>query len=562
MLRARYRRIVLFFAQIMVSLVVWELILPRLGFRSRVQRTRSRRLRQIAAAYRALAVQMGGVLIKVGQFLSARLDMLPEEITLELAKLQDEVPPEVFADIRQVVETELGAPIAERFAVFEEAPLAAASLGQVHRARVRVTDQNGPEGRGAASDGAIPQLTDVVVKVQRPNIRTIIDTDLAALRTVGNWAHRYPSIRRRADVPVLLAEFTRVLYEEIDYLNEGRNAETFAANFQGQREVRVPGVVWTHTTRRVLTLEDVCGIKITDYDGITAAGVDRTEVARRLFDVYLKQIFEDGFFHADPHPGNLFVSAGGRDEGIEWYLTFVDFGMAGHVVPNLRAGLREMVIAVGTRDAGRLVRSYQMLGVLLPHADLALIEQAETQAFERFWGRSMAELREISYEEMHEFAREFRGLIYTMPFQIPHDLVLLGRTVAILSGMCTGLDPDFNVWDGLAPYAQKLIAQEVGTGWEFWLGELGGIARALLSLPRRTEAILSRMERGELAVQIPQLFEQLSRLERTGRRMVGSVIFGALLMGGLQLYLAGQVNLGGVLFAGAGLSLIWVILVK
>jgi predicted unusual protein kinase regulating ubiquinone biosynthesis (AarF/ABC1/UbiB family) len=149
-----------------------------------------------------------------------------------------------------------------------------------------------------------------------------------------------------------------------------------------------------------------------------------------------------------------------------------------------------------------------------------------------------------------------------MPFQIPQDLVLLGRTVAILSGMCTGLDPDFNVWDGLAPYAQKLIAQEVGTGWEFWLSELGGIARALLSLPRRTEAMLSRMERGELAVQMPQLVERLGRLERTGRRMVGSVVFGALLIGGVQLYLAGQVSLGGVLFAGAGLALIWVILVK
>ena len=447
MLRTRYRRIVLFFARVAVSLIVWELTLPRLGFRRYAKRTRSGRLRRIAADFRALAIEMGGVLIKVGQFLSSRLDVLPEEITTELAQLQDEVPPETFADIRRVVEADLGAPLAERFAAFEEEPLAAASLGQVHRARLESAGQDAPgeeEPRREETDGP---LTDVVVKVLRPEIETVVATDLAALRTVGRWLHRYPPIRRRADVPALLDEFAHILYEEIDYLAEGRNAETFAANFEGRPGVLVPRVVWTHTTKRVLTLEDVYGIKITDYDAITAAGVDRVEVAQRLLDTYLRQIFDDGFFHADPHPGNLFVSAGETGGEAGWQLTFVDFGMVGRVPPNLRAGLREAVIAVGTRDAARVVKSYQLLGVLLPHANLALLEKAEAQAFERFWGKSIAELREISFEEMHEFAIEFRELMYTMPFQIPQDLILLGRALAILSGMCTGLNPGFNVWD-------------------------------------------------------------------------------------------------------------------
>ncbi|NIV30937.1 MAG: AarF/ABC1/UbiB kinase family protein, partial [Anaerolineae bacterium] len=351
MLRARYRRIVLFFARVALSLIAWELILPRLGFRRWVQRTRSDRLRHIAADFRALAVHMGGVLIKVGQFLSARLDVLPEEVTAELAGLQDEVPPEAFADIRQVAEAELGAPLAERFAAFEEVPLAAASLGQVHRATLSLSVEN---ENGNEDDGTTAR---VVVKVQRPNIEAIIATDLAALRTVGNWLHRYPPIRRRVDVPALLAEFTRILYEEIDYLAEGRNAETLAANFEGRAGVRIPRVFWTHTTPRVLTLEDVYAIKITDYDAITAAGVDRAEVAQRLFETYLRQIFEDGFFHADPHPGNLFVSPGEEPDGAGWQLTFVDFGMAGRVPPDLRAGMRELIIALGTRDAARLVKS-------------------------------------------------------------------------------------------------------------------------------------------------------------------------------------------------------------
>jgi predicted unusual protein kinase regulating ubiquinone biosynthesis (AarF/ABC1/UbiB family) len=554
MLRTRYRRIILFSARVIVSLIAWELILPRMGFRKRVQHTRSDRLRRVAVAFRTLAIEMGGVLIKVGQFLSSRLDVLPVEITAELANLQDEVPAEDFADIQHVVETELGAPLLSKFTRFDEVPLAAASLGQAHRAELKAPVENTDELLAES-------FTTIVVKVQRPDIETIVATDLAALRTVGNWLHSYPPIRKRADIPVLLAEFSRVLYEEIDYLAEGRNAETFAANFANRPGVLVPRVAWTHTTRRVLALEDVYGIKITDYDAITAAGIDRTKVARRLFDTYLKQIFDDGFFHADPHPGNLFVSPG-KDSGEDWQLAFVDFGMAGRVPPNLRAGLREGVIAVGTRDAAGVVKASQMLGVLLPHADLELLEKAEAQAFERFWGKSMAELQQISHKEMLEFAREFRELIYAMPFQVPQDLILLGRTLAILSGICTGLDPQFNVWNGIVPFAQKLIAEEALSGWEFWVGELGGMARTLLSLPRRAETLLGQLERGEIAVQVPKLSKLISRLEQTIRRMVGGVVFAALLMGGVQLRLAGQVVFGSVLFAGAGLALLWVIFAR
>jgi predicted unusual protein kinase regulating ubiquinone biosynthesis (AarF/ABC1/UbiB family) len=555
MFASRYRRIVLFFLRVVVSLFVWELILPRVGLRGLSQRTRSARLRGLAVRFRALAVRMGGVLIKVGQFLSSRLDVLPQEITAELAGLQDEVPPENFADIRRVAEAELGATLAQTFAAFDETPMAAASLGQAHRAQVRATDESPPQP--------------VVVKVQRPQIEALIATDLAALGTVGGWLKRYPPIRRRADVPALLAEFTRILYEEIDYLAEGRNAETFAANFKGRAGVRIPRVIWSHTTRRVLTLEDVSALKITDYAAITAAGVDRAEVARRLFDTYLQQIFEDGFFHADPHPGNLFVSPltpdsaeeDGGEASIAWQLTFIDFGMVGRVPSNLRAGLREAAIAVGTRDSARLVKAYQRLGVLLPHADLALLERAEAKAFERFWGKSMAELRQLGPQQMREFASEFRGLLYTLPFQVPEDLILLGRTVAILSGMCTGLDPHFNVWSGLAPYAQKLIAEEAASGWEFWLGELEALARALLALPARTESVLGRMERGDLEVRVPQIAEQIGRLELAVRRMVGGVIFAALLVGGVQLYLSGQMGLGGLFFMGAALTLLWIVLV-
>lgn len=563
MLRSRYRRIVLFFARVLLSFIFWDLLLPRLGLRALSRRTRPGRLQRSAAAYRNLAVQMGGVLIKVGQFMSSRVDVLPAEITAELSGLQDEVPPVDFEDIRRVIEAEFGVPVEQKFLRFDHQPLAAASLGQAHLAWISWDD----------SDALPPVLKkksthteafDVVVKVQRPNIETIIDTDLAALRTVGRWLARYRPISRRADVPALLEEFTRILYEEIDYLAEGENAETFAGNFQDQPRVRVPHVVWSHTTKRVLTLENVLAIKITDYQSITAAGVNRAQVASRLLDTYLQQIFEDGFFHADPHPGNLFVHPLNSDGPVgssEWELTFIDFGMVGRLRPNLKEGLREMLIGVGTKDAARVVHSYELLGILLPGADLEMLERAEAEIFDRFWGMNMTELSQINPSQVREIMSEFRDLVYSMPFQVPHDLILLVRTVGILSGMCTGLDPNFNVWDHLAPYAQGMIAAETGPTIVAAMKEIQNLARLMLAMPHQLDTVLGKFNRGEIAVRVPEVFKEIDLLQRAVRQVAGGIIFAALLIGGIQLLLAGVRPFADILLIGSGLSVLWVIIV-
>ncbi len=553
MKRSRYRRIIFFFARVFLSLIFWDIVLRRIGFRKTVRRTRSQRLQRIASEYRDLAIEMGGVLIKVGQFLSARADVLPEEITSELSGLQDEVPAEDFKEIRRLIEADLGGPLAEKFANFDQVPLAAASLGQVHRAKLfKNQNENGRD------------WLEVVVKVQRPDIETVIATDLAALRTVGNWTMRYEPIRRRADVPALLAEFSRILYEEIDYLAEGRNAETFAENFQDISGVRIPGVVWSLTTRRVLTLEDVYAIKITDYEEITAAGVKLDEVAERVFDIYLHQIFENGFFHADPHPGNLFVEptrTNGEDQ-LTWQLTFVDFGMVGHVPPGARAGLRELAIGLATKDPSRMVKSYQMLNALLPSADLDLIAKAEAKVFDRFWGKTMDELREIPYEEMHEFAKEFRELVYAMPFQVPQDIVFLLRTIAILSGICTGLNPNFNFWESLIPYASRLLAEDDQSKLDILLGEAGAILQTLIALPRRMESALVKIESDELGVRIPELESQLAKLELTMRRILYALIFLGMLISAVQLQLGGELIFARLLYAGAVIVLVGLMLAK
>ncbi|MCJ7536520.1 MAG: AarF/ABC1/UbiB kinase family protein [Anaerolineales bacterium] len=551
--KSRYRRILFFFGRVILTLLFWDVFLRWVGFRKISNRTRSKRLQHIAQDYHHLAVQMGGVLIKVGQFLSARADMLPEEITSELSGLQDEVPPEDFNAIRQLLEAELGGSLGEKFAEFDQNPLAAASLGQVHRARLFSNQDQNDRG-----------WLQVVVKIQRPDIEQVITTDLAALRTVGSWAMRYEPIRRRADVPALLAEFSRILYEEIDYLAEGRNAETFAENFKDRPGVRIPGVVWSLTTRRVLTLEDVYAIKITDYDQITAAGISLDQVAERVFDIYLYQIFENGFFHADPHPGNMFVEPTTTNEAgqVSWQLTFVDFGMVGHVPPGARAGLRELAIGLATKDAARMVKSYQMLDVLLPSADLDLIAQADAKVFDRFWGKSMEQLREIPFEEMHEFAKEFRDLVYAMPFQVPQDIVFLMRTVAILAGICTGLYPNFNFWESLTPYASQLLAEQGESRWDILFAEAGAILQTLLALPRKMESALDKIERDEVGVRIPGLEPQLGGIELTLRRILYALIFAALLISGVLLQLGGELLFARLLYAGSVIVLVGLVLAR
>ncbi len=541
-LRARYWRIVLFFGRVISGFIFWEMFAHRIGLGAYARRTRSERNRRTAVRFRALAVRMGGLMIKVGQFLSARLDILPSEITDELAGLQDEVPPETFAAIRMQAEAELGWPLHQAYAWFDEVPVAAASLGQVHRARLLPAN---------AGEGG---LTDVVVKVQRPHIEQIVEVDLAALRRVGGWIERYKPVRDRADVPALIEEFATTTREEIDYLAEGNNAETFAADFATDERIKVPQVVWDLTTRRVLTLEDVSAIKLGDHDAIRAAGIDPAQVASVLFDTYMKQIFEDGFFHADPHPGNLFVApletfdAGGNRE---WRLTFIDFGMVGRVPENLRLGLTEAVVAIGTQDGARLVKAFKTLDVLLPTADLGLIERASIQAFERFGGMSMGDLKNIDHSEMMRFGLQFQELMMDLPFQLPENLLLLGRSLAILSGMCSGLDPEFNIWSAIAPYATGLIGAEGGSTWDTLLGEGSKILQVVAGLPGRADRVLATIERGDLSVQTPMLDLQVRQLSRAARAVASAVVFAALLVAGAVLYPAAPVLARVFMFASA-----------
>jgi predicted unusual protein kinase regulating ubiquinone biosynthesis (AarF/ABC1/UbiB family) len=543
-LQRRYRRILFFGFRVIISFLWWEVALRRMLGRGFVRRSTIPRMQRFAREFRALAVEMGGVLIKLGQFLSSRVDVLPVQVTRELADLQDEVPPEPLEAILAVVQAELGS-LDRFFEFFDQNVQAAASLGQVHRARLLSGEP-------------------VVVKVQRPGIERLIAVDLAAVRAVARWIGRYPPIRRRMDMLALLDEFARTLYEETDYLAEARNAEAFAANFAGDPLIYIPVPYWTHTTRRVLVLEEVGSIKITDFAAIEAAGIDRPAVAQRLFRAYLQQVFYDGFFHADPHPGNLFVhpldNAGDGDEGSgrPFYLVFVDFGMVGRIAPAVKRQLRELAIGLGMRDPARVVRAYQRMGFLLPGADLELIEQATGRVFDRFWGINMGELARLDYTDLSEFTREFRELIFAMPFQIPQDFIYLGRMFGILSGMATQLDPEFNVFVEAEPFARQLLREEAHEGWGV-REQLDRWGRTLLSLPGQLDLALSRAIQGDMEFRVGPDREWRRTMQRIDvglNRLLWGVLGSALLLAGVALGVNDQGDAARWLYGGAGLALL------
>jgi len=543
-LRTRYRRIMRFAARAFVQAWWFELVLPRIGLAGLAERGRARRLQRLARRFHGLAVELGGLMIKVGQFLSSRLDVLPPEITKELEGLQDEVAAEPFDRIRVQAEAELGIPLDVAYASFEPVPIAAASLGQAHRARL---------SPGIAADVG---FEDVVVKVQRPGIEEVVGVDLAALRRVGRWLARVRLVSSRVDAPALVEEFATTSLAEIDYLNEAGNAERFAADFADDPRIEAPAVVWDRTSLRVLTLSDVTAIKITDVAALTAAGIDPAEVAQELARATFQQIFVAGFFHADPHPGNIFVTPGAPGTGEGWRLTFVDFGMMGEIGGALRARLREFILAVVARDGRALVASLERLGVLLPSADTEELERAMTASFDRFGGMGVAELRELDPRELEAFARQFGDTIRSLPFQLPENFLLLIRTISLISGVTSALNRDFNMRDAVDPFARAVLS-----GSRLDVRELGqralGYATTIARLPQRLDELATRIDRGQLAVRAPGVERRLASLERMLARLISAIVFAAMLFTGVLLVRADEV-LGWVLMAASVVPLLHV----
>lgn len=487
--------------------------------------------------------ELGPTFVKLGQIVSTRADLLSPTFQHELARLQDHVAPAPSPAIREVIQSALGRSIEQLFAGFDDEPVAAASIGQVHAARLH--------------DG-----TEVIVKVRRPRALERIEADLALIHRLAETASRRWELADRYDVVGLSEEFAETLRGELDYVREAESIERFAKTFADEPGVRIPRVFWETTASRVLTLERLRGIKIDDVAALDAAGIDRTALAARASGLLMKMVFEDGFFHADPHPGNFFVEPDGR-------IGLIDFGMTGRIDDATRDRLVDVLLALTGSDTARLVDVFLALGVARSRVDRTALERDLARLIAPYYARSLGEI------SLAELLEEMLAIIRQHHLTLPRDLALLAKTLIMSEGLATTLAPDFKLTSVLVPYAQRMLVRRFApTVWGPQLGRaLDDAARLGLTLPRRIDHLLDAIERGDIEIAMrPSGFDAIvGRFERLANRLVLGIIAAAfinalaLLMSvyhpsGWETWVPIVFVFGFVLAAGLGAYLAWSIL--
>ena len=389
------------------------------------------RLEKQAVWMRESLIDLGPTFIKIGQALGTRADLLPLEYVKELATLQDQVPAFPTAEAFAIVEAELGRPVYEAYAEIDAEPIAAASLGQVYRARLATGEE-------------------VAVKVQRPNLESTISFDIAILFRLVKLTNRFfPKANENADWEGMLREFHTTIFEEMDYVKEGRNADRFRYNFRTWRAIRVPKIYWSHTNTRVLTLDFIRGTKVVDLEGLRANRISPVKVNRMLIRTYLKQLLEDGFFHADPHPGNLLV----MDSG---HLAFFDFGMVGRITPTLQTQMIDAFFHVVARDVHGLGQDIINLNFLKPGVDPETVRPVVESLFTHYLN---LKLGEVNFKEL---TYDLAEVIYEYPFRLPSNFTYIMRALMTLEGIGVVTDPGFSFFETAKPFAKEFMLRREG----------------------------------------------------------------------------------------------------
>lgn len=375
-------------------------------------------------------IKLGPTFIKIGQSMGTRADLLPLPFVVELGTLVDQVPPFPNDVAFARIEHELGRKINEAYAEFDLEPVAAASLGQVYRARLKTGEE-------------------VAVKVQRPNLEATIKGDIVILKKVAKFAERFPQLNENADWAGMLREFDVTIHEEMDYAAEGRNAERFRDNFKNWANVHVPTIHWDLTTSKVLTMEFIHGTKVTDLEEQAKLNIDPAKVNRLLIKTYLKQLLEDGFFHADPHPGNLLVMPDGR-------LAFFDFGMVGRITPELQAKMIDAFFHVVGKDPAGIAQDLIDLDFLKPGTDPRSIRPVVERMFEFHFD---LKLKDVNFKEL---TYDLADVMYDYPFRLPSNFTYIMRALMTLEGIGIVTDPEFNFFETAKPYAKEFMLRREG----------------------------------------------------------------------------------------------------
>lgn len=453
--------------------------------------------RKHATYFTKTAMDMGGLIIKLGQHISAQVDFLPKEILDELSKLQDSVDPVDFSEIKRKVEGELHAPVNEIFADFDTTPIAAASLGQVHRAVLRTGEQ-------------------VAVKVMRPGIEHIIEIDSKSIQIAVRLLKRLPRIAAFMDLDAVYGEFYDTVMDELDYQKEGRNAEEFQQQFTHRKDIVVPGIHWSYTTSKVLTMDFLEGVKINHFAQLDAWGVDRTKLAKALLEIFVEQILVNGFFHADPHPGNVLVQPDGT-------IALIDFGMVGRIAKDMKTQMVALLMAVYLKDANGAIDALNRLRFLRRNTDLEVFSRNLTLLFEQINGDTF----DLGFVTSGDNVEELRDFLYSQPFQLPANTTFLGKAMITVYGLCLGLDPELDLIGTARPYIQKVVLKDLrGSVFSTVVDEGTSLLKGILPTTKKFISAVDRIDSGNLRVKLSSSFEKklIETQNKNTRRIIATII--------------------------------------
>jgi ubiquinone biosynthesis protein len=489
------------FGHVLTQLGIGRAIIPGL---EKLRFSSSEILRATPAERVRMAVEeLGPTFIKLGQILSTRSDILPAELVQQLEKLQDTVPPAAFPLVQERIEHELKHPLGEVFAAFDPVPVASASLGQVHFA-------------------SLPGGEEVAVKVLRPGVEGLISTDLDILLELAALAEKRTEWGRYYGVLSLAQEFASTLRAEQDYEQEGHNMDRYRQVFASDRELRVPRVHWETTTRRVLTMERISGIKITQVKALEAAGLDNKEVARRIIGTLHRAVLNEGFFHADPHAGNFVVMPNN-------VIGIMDFGIMGHLDAGERLGLLHLFVGLFRGDTDRTVAAMSELGIATGAADRRKLYRDMDRMRMRYYGLDLEKIR------VRTFVEDLMAVAFANRLKMPSNLALVFKTIAMLEGISLQLDPQINLFGQVEPYVRDALielqspavrAREVAE-------QVRESAEALLLLPRQVQRILERFDdaEGGLGMRIGGLEGPTHRVTAAANRLALAILAAAFVIG-------------------------------
>jgi len=440
--------------------------------------------------------ELGPTFIKIGQIASTRPDLLPADIIAELVKLQDHVPPIPFKEAAAVLESELGSPVGELFASFDETPVAAASIGQVHLA-------------------VLPNNRLVAVKIQRPRIHEQIETDLEILDNLARIAENRLEWAAKYQIRDMVAELAQSLRAELDYAIEGRNAERMARAFERDPAVHIPAIYWDYSSRRVLTMERMTGVKVTDKDGLADLGTTPKKVAERITTVLFQQIFDVGLFHADPHPGNIVVQNGGA-------IGLLDFGMVGRMTPAMKKHFGSLVIALRRNSTSGIIRAIEAMGALPEDIDMRQLRDNIDLLRDKYYDVPLSQI------SLGESVNDLFAVAYAHRIRIPPDFTLLGKTLLTLEGVISALDASFSIVDVAEPFGRRLFLDRLDprSFAENAFHYAGEYVDLLADLPGTLRDVSHVVRKGKLRQEltVPELDTFLKKMDRVGNRLSFSIV--------------------------------------